>query len=93
MIKKITVEYETKDDLKYALEQQDKGAEFDRFDEYLRQLLKYGGISELISQAKQAHKNSHDEYSIDEKYKKPNTEQLVHEIISLLRSELNNELF
>lgn len=89
-MKKITIEFESKVDLEYHLEQNDKGDRFDDFDEYLRKLIKYGGVDELITSVIINDRKYHDDYFNGQKYTKPNAVAIVSGILQILREKLNS---
>jgi hypothetical protein len=79
-MKKITIEFESKEELEYHLELVKKGSAYDDYDEYLRQLTKYSGIETIVKDLLKADK------------KNKNHINLGYEIIYYLRERLHSGL-
>jgi hypothetical protein len=79
-MKKITIEFESKDELEYHLDLVKKGSAYEDFDNYLRELTKYSGIESIVKDLLKSDK------------KNKNHINLGYELIFLLRDRLHSEL-
>lgn len=89
-MKKITVEYESQDELNYDLELQAKGMAFDQFDEHLRQILKYGGVEDIYTDILESHKSDHKTYFGSERFKAATKKQIVELMVEYMRTKMNS---
>ena len=91
-MKKITVEYESKEDMQNDVDLQAKGLAFEAFDEELRQLLKYGDTSEIYNKIMAEHRSDHDNYYGSDKYKAPTKKEFVDLMIYWVREKMSSHI-
>lgn len=91
-MKKITIEYESRQDYEYDEELRKKGLAFDEFDELLRQKLKYGEIDEMLKEYKEKMKREHNDFWPNEKFKFT-AKGFLSFVLQDVRDELHAQLF